>query len=258
MALSLKEFTTGFLKLKLPAKALDVAASAGFDHPPISLLDVMSSARPYAPTGVAVDDSKNTDPGLGGGPPIVVFSWRDPANSPASGGTAPNPLRQATSWNLTVMEAGGEPGAPVINTTIPLRNETAGLVQYTYTYIQLNGQYIYQITAYNDYGSTSAATKVWITVPGRVPNITVTYLGSNNLFAVKGSNFTPGGEVKIIAQVGGWASEVNVAANAQGSISAELTCQQPCTQAGGGQLQFQATDLVTGTQSNSPNENCRS
>ena len=251
MTLSFKQFATQFLGRKLRVTVRDAASAAGFVHPPISLRAVISSAAPYVPAHSAIDASNNTDPGQGGGPPIVVFSWLDPANSPASGSTPPNQLRQATWWNLTVKEAGGEIGGPVINETVPFRNETAGVVKFTYTSYQLDGQYFFQVTAFNDYGSASTAETVWITVPGRIPTIKVTDAGGPNAdFTIMGSGFTPGGNVKILAWAsgnGGWGTIETIAATQDGVISTFTSCKSICSQAGGGQLQFTATDLETNT-----------
>jgi hypothetical protein len=268
MTLSFKEFATQFLRLKLPVKAVDAASAAGFVHRPISLRAVISSAAPYVPAHTAVDDSNNTVPGRGGGPPIVVFSWLDPANSPASGSTPSNPLRRATSWNLTVTEAQITvaetnsfvvlPGVPVINSSVPLKNETAGLVQYDYVYIQLHGEYVYQITAFNDYGSASTGTiPVAIAIPGQTPSISVTYLGTPNSFRIKGTGFTPRAGVKIVVTGGsGFANIVYLTADSSGSINTTQYFQGLCSEAGGGQLQFQATDLGPNTESNTVSQNC--
>lgn len=108
-------------------------------------------------------------------------------------------------------------------------------MQWTYHSIQLNGIYQYQVTAYNDFGSAATGVgKVPITVPGTTPTITsVTYLGSNNSFEVKGTGFTSGGEVLVIAQVGGYAAEERVAADwPDGTIKREILCIDTCKQAG--------------------------
>lgn len=269
MTLSFKQFATRFLGLKLPVKAVHAASAAGFVLRPISLRAVISSAAPYVPAHTAVDDSNNTGPQPGGGPPVVVFSWSDPANSPASGSTPSNPLRQATSWNLTVSEARITvaetnsfvvlPGVPVINNaSVPLKNETAGLVKYDYVYIQLHGEYAYRITAINDYGSTSTETiPVAIAIPGRTPSIGVTYLGTPNLFRIKGTGFTPRAGAKTVVTGGsGFANIVYLTADSSGGIDTTQSFQGLCSEAGGGKLQFQVTDLGANTESNTVSENC--
>jgi hypothetical protein len=264
---SFRDFSVDFEHLKLPARARNVASSAGFNAPPISLRKVMAQAAPYVPdvhTYPIVDVSGNTEPG-----PTVDFYWMDPANYPPwivdssdYAGPVPNPARQATWWNLTVWEASswappGGPFPPVINVNVPFSNEASGLVEWTYIGDQLNGEYVYEITAFNDYGSASTGAKnAAITIPGMTPNINVVFLGLNNAFRVTGSGFTRGGRVQVIAQVGGFAAEMYLTANVNQSISGELVCLHACKQAGGGQLTFQATDLGTGAQSNSVNENC--
>jgi len=258
MTLSFNEFATQLLNLGLPVKALDAASKAGFTKPPISLQAVISSAAPYGPVGSAVDDSNNTDPG-----PAVVFSWTDPANAPASGGTPPDRLRQATSWNLTVWEAPSlhpKSNVPVINVTVPFKNEAAGLVQYNYVGDQLDGQYIYQITAFNDFGSALTTKEVWITVPGVTPNISVSYLGESQ-WEVKGSGFTPGAEVSVQVWAtgnGGWGGGGGAPADLQGKIQTTVNSFFPCSKAGQGQVQFWATDGATKAQSNTINKTCPS
>jgi hypothetical protein len=256
MTLSFKDFTLQFLGLKLPVDARAVASSLYFIKSPISLQAVISSGEPYVPDVSShqfVDSSGNSTPG-----PIVSFFWVDKANWQTSGGPTPNQKRQATSWNLTVWEAGGEPGGFVIDANVPFRNETSGLVQYNYVSIQLDGEYKCQVTAFNNYGSASVVkNNVAITIPGTTPSISVAYLGNNN-FQVKGSGFTPGGQVLVIAQVGGYAVEAKVTADSMhGSIpSTPMPCQETCGQANGGQLNFTATDLATNTQSNKVSKIC--
>jgi len=263
MTISFKDFALQFLRVKLPETADAAASASGFTHRPISMRAVIGTAAPYVPDGHThpfIDDTGNSDPG-----PTVYFYWMDEANYPSSitgsgswSGPLPNQRRQAGSWNLTVWEAGGEPGGPVINANVPYSNESAGLVSYKYVSIQLDGVYKCQVTAYNNYGSaTLVKDPVAITEPGMTPTITsVTYLGTNN-FQIKGSGFTPGGQVKLIAQVGGYAIEETITSDpTHGNISTELACEQPCTQANGGGLSFSATDLATGQTSNQPSANC--
>jgi hypothetical protein len=260
MALSFKEFVTQFLNLTLPVKALDAASAAGFTHPPISLRAVISSGKPYAPdvSTVPVVDSSNN-------PQSVAFTWIDDANR---GSTDVNPRRQATSWNLTVWEAPSlHPASttPVINATsgegsgtghwIP---EAAGVVQYVYSSVPLHGQYICQITAFNDFGSASTAEKVWITMPGVTPSIAVSYLTNNN-WEVKGSGFTPGAEVSVQVWApgnGGWGGGGGASAGLDGNIQIVLNSLAACSKAGGGQVQFWATDGATKGQSNTVNSTC--
>jgi hypothetical protein len=262
---SFKDFVVNFEHLTLPAHARAVASSAGFSAPPISLRKVMDIGAPYVPdvhTYPIADYSGNTDPG-----PTVDFYWMDPANYPPwitdsdnyAGPADPNQARQATSWNLKVWEASSwaPPGVPVIDVNVPFSNETSGLVAWSYIGDQLNGEYVYQVTAYNDYGSAATgARNVAIPIPGATPNINVIYLGSGNSFKVTGSGFTRGGPVQVTGQVGGYEAILNLTANTNQSISGELVCAFQCMQAGGGQLTIQATDEGTGTQSNSVNENC--
>jgi hypothetical protein len=263
MILSLKQFATGFLTLRSPVKATDAAAAVGFTRRPISLLAVISSAAPFVPkvgTVPLLDCSNNTEQ-PGGGPPLVVFSWVDEANygSPPS-----NPRRQATSWNLTVWEAPSlDPpqGAPVINATVLPKNESAGVLQYDYVSIQLHGEYMYQITAFNDYGSATTGKRgpVAITVPGTSPTIRVKKVGGPNAeFTITGSGFTPGGNVSLLAWAsgnGGWGVGWTITASPHGGISTFNYCKQICSQAGGGSLQFTATDEATNTTS-TVNMNC--
>jgi hypothetical protein len=266
---SFKDFVLNFEHLALPAHARAVASTAGFGTPPISLRKVMDIGAPYRPdvsTYPFADYSGNTNPN-----PTVDFYWMDPANYPPwitdsdnyAGPADPNQARQATSWNLKVWEASswappGGPYPPVINVNVPFSNEAAGLVAWTYIGDQLNGEYVYQLTAYNDYGSASTgARNVAIPIPGAAPHINVIYLGANNIFRVTGSGFTRGGQVRVIAQAGGgWDAPAQFTANANQSISGNVDCIVACKGAGGGQLSFQATDLGTGTQSNSVNETC--
>jgi hypothetical protein len=255
---SFKDFATKWLNFKTPLHASAVASSVGFTKRPISLRQVMATAGPYKPdvsTYPIANYTQNTTPN-----PIVSFFWMDPANYPpwvSLSGPTPDPRREATSWNLTVVEAGGEVGGPVIDVTVPLKNEAAGLVQYDYTSIQLDGVYNCQVTAYNSYGSAAAGrNNVGIIIPGTTPDITVVYTGSHN-YKITGSGFTPGGQVKFVAQVSGFALEQTDAAGKKGSISANMNCEQPCSEAKGGTLQFQATDQATGVQSNSPTQPCK-
>jgi hypothetical protein len=265
MTVSFKQFATQYLNLKLPVKASAAASDAGFTTRPISLKEVIASAAPFRPNTSKVpllNCSNNTDPGPGGGPPQVIFSWVDDANygSPPS-----NPRRQATSWQLTVWEAATlhpKGTVPVINQTISLKDESGGVVTFTYVDIQLHGEYNYQITANNDYGSASTGVvgPVAITEPNTSPNIKVTYAGGSNAeFTITGSGFTPGGNVKIMAWAsgnGGWGDIVTITASPQGTISTFQYCSSICKQAGGGSLQFTATDLATNAQANQANETC--
>src|ERR1700723_1849236 len=101
MSLSFEQFVTRFLGLKLPVKALDVASASGLTQRPISLRAVISTGAPFMPDNTIVNSSGNVVTGKG--PPVVIFSWTDPAVT----GGSPDSRRQATSWNLTVWEAEG-------------------------------------------------------------------------------------------------------------------------------------------------------
>jgi hypothetical protein len=271
MTVSFKQFALQFLALKLPVKASAAASAAGFVNRPISLLAVMRSAAPYVPdTGKygLVDSSNNVVTGKG--PPVVAFFWMDPVNYPPWVTTTGSydERRQATSWTVTVWEAQAEGeeyksfstiGNPVINAAeVPFSSESAGLVQYDYTSIQLNGQYGCQITAFDAYGSTSTGIiPIAITIPGVTPSITLNYLGTTNQnFAIKGTGFTPRGGVKIAATVGGYGWFVYVPVAENGTFATTQSVSSICKQAGGGQLQFQATDLATNATSNQPTAQC--
>lgn len=264
MSLSFKQFATQYLKLKLPVKASTAASDAGFTKRPISLNAVIGSGAPFPPKVGAVpflNCSNNTNPGPGGGPPQVIFSWVDEA---VYGSSPANPRRQARSWQLVVWEAASlhpKDNVPVINQTIPLKDESGGVVTFTYVYIQLHGEYNCQITATNEWGSASIAVgPVAITEPNTSPNIKVTYAGGSNAdFVITGSGFTPGGDVKLMAWAsgnGGWGNITTITASPTGTISNLQPCAGICKQAGGGSLQFTATDLATNAQANQANETC--
>jgi hypothetical protein len=195
MTVSFKQFAFEFLGLtQLPVKASAVASAAGFVNRPIPLRAVISIAAPYMPDTSSYDlvDSSNNMV-TGEDPPVVAFFWMDPANYPSWVTTtgSHDQRRQATSWTVTVWEARAEGeeyksystiGNPVIDAgKVPFSNESAGLVQFDYTSIQLNGQYACQITAFNAYGSTSAAViGIAITIAGVTPSIALKYLGTTN------------------------------------------------------------------------------
>jgi hypothetical protein len=131
-------------------------------------------------------------------------------------------------------------------------------VQYNYIGDQLDGQYIYQITAFNHFGSALTTKEVWITVPGVTPNISVSYLGESQ-WEVKGSGFTPGAEVSVQVWAtgnGGWGG--GAPADLQGKIQTTVNSFFPCSKAGQGQVQFWATDGATKAQSNTINKTCPS
>jgi hypothetical protein len=271
MTVSFKQFALQFLGLKLPVRASAAAAAAGFVNRPISLRAVMNSAAPYVPdtSKYAIVDSSNNVV-TGKGPPVVAFFWMDPANYPPWVSTTGSydQRRQATSWTVTVWEAQAEGeeyksfgtiGNPVIDAaTVPFSSESGGLVQYDYTSIQLNGQYACQITAFDAYDSTSTAKiPIAITIPGVTPSIALTYLGTTNQnFQIKGTGFTPRGGVKISATVGGYGWFVYVPVADNGTFDTTQSVVFICKQAGGGQLQFQATDLATNSTSNQPTAQC--
>jgi hypothetical protein len=244
---SFKDFATQFAGFQLPVGVLGVAKPA---VPPISLRALMDQGAPYAPddyTYAFVDNSNNNGPS-----PLVAFFWMDAANYPpwivdsdSWTGPRPNQLRQATSWNFNLWDANS--GASVIAATVPLRNEIVGLVQYDYIG-ELNGNYSYQITALNNYGSASTLrTPVRITLGSLSPNITVKSLG-NNKFAISGTGFQGYPTVKFQVTTGFSQPGKNILSPPSVSVgptgafqTAPFSCQAICAADGGGsggQLHF--------------------
>lgn len=248
MNYSFKDFATQFAGFQLPVGVLAVAKPA---VPPISLRALMDQGAPYVPddyTYPLVDESNNNGPS-----PLVAFFWMDAANYPpwivdsdSWTGPRPNQLRQATSWNFNLWDA--KTGASVIAATVPLRNETVGLVQYDYIG-ELNDNYSYQITAINNYGSASTVRNpVTITLGSGSPSITVYSLGSNK-FWIRGTGFQGYPTVKFLVTAGfGQSSTLTLSppsmpVGSTGAFqTAPFSCQAICAAEGGGhggQLSFE-------------------
>lgn len=264
MTFSYSDFVTQFLGLKLPAKFSVVASSLGFALPNISMRQVMSKGAPYAPDDSTYPfvDNSNNQPSA----PSVAFFWMDEANYPPWivdsdnwSGPPPNQLRQATSWELTLSPVNGS--APVLDATVPFANETAGLVNFEFNG-QLKGNFTYQITAFNNYGSASTKGTAAITLAGSGPTIMVSPLMplSSNKFEVDGTGFTNGNPVKISvsSSISDNSTSVSTNADNNGKFKTQVPCQPVCSIAGGGQLQFIATDSATNKQSNIVIKTCSS
>lgn len=164
----------------------------------------------------------------------------------------------ATSWTFELWETvgdkpGGQIGAQIINATVSLRAHLAsGQVEYDYN-SGLVGNYIFQITAFNNYDSSSTGKNpVTITLPASAPVLTVNKSGNTNSFEVSGKGFPPGSSVTI--EVDGGLAFAQVLSPAPGAIGVgsdgtfppkPVNCQPLCTLANGGNLRFVAN--VNGT-----------
>jgi hypothetical protein len=217
----------------------------------------MSAGAPYVPDLSIFGFFDNTN-----NPGQVAFFWADDTNLPPWDNLSwsPNPARSATSLEFQLWEAlgGGKAGAQLFDVTLSLRALQAnGRVQYDYTGT-LDGNYLFQVTAFNNYGSASTGiSPVAIGLATPSLSITVTAAGSNN-FEVQGKGFTENNPVQInvSSSVSGNSTSKNTTAGSDGSIKVTINCQSVCSGASGGQLQFQATDTVTNTSSNTVLENC--
>jgi hypothetical protein len=258
MDYSFKDFATQFANFTtFPISAAAVASSQGFNNRPISLRLVMSAGAPYVPdvsTYKFLDNSKN--------PSQVSFFWVDDANLPQWVSSNPlNPLRSATSWQLELWETlqNGQVGAQVFDVSVPgSSRQASGLVQYDYNE-GLIGNYLCQVTAFNNYGSASTPrNSVQIELPSGSPSLSVKRSGTTNSFVVTGSGFPPGATVTIEVDGGAtFATPLSPAppeihAGSDGSISnaPAINCQPLCTMVdhgpgGGSPLRFEA--IVNGT-----------
>lgn len=127
----------------------------------MSLREIINQGAPYVPdTSIfgLVDNSNN--------PGLVAFFWGDDANLPPWDAPllnfTPNPLRIATSWRFQLWEAAG--GAQIIDAPAPPQDSfnAGGRVQYDYQG-DLDGNYLVEIIAYNNYGSASSG-KIPVTI----------------------------------------------------------------------------------------------
>jgi len=258
MNFSFKDFATQFAKFTtFPISAVAVASSQGFNNRPISLRQVMSEGAPYVPDLSIFGFFDNTN-----NPGQVAFFWADDAQLPPWDNLSwsPNPARAATGWEFQLWETsgGGKAGAQVFDVTLSLHAlQVNGRVQNDYTGT-LDGNYLFKVTAFNNYGSaTTGTSQITIGLAAPSLNITVTTLGSNN-FEVQGTGFTDSNpvQVNVSSSVSNNSASKNTTAGANGSIKVPINCQSVCSAAGGGQLQFQATDSVTGAKSNTVLKNC--
>jgi len=264
MTISFKDFATQFEKLQLPVSANAVAASLNFVHRPISLRQVISTGAPYVPNLEGCPLPFAQQGAVIGGPGLTDFCWYDVASLPpwvAAGGSLQpgNPLRIATSWMLATWEATSTntKGIQIINTPISRNGE---LNQIVYGWPQeLIGNYLFQITAYNNYGSASTEIiSVKITLPIN-PRINTNSL-ANNIFNIVGDGFTPGGMVQINADTGfgqpGTAiPQISVIADPLGILPPHVPveCATICAKAGGGSIAFTAQDVASGKTASPPN-----
>lgn len=251
MNYSFKDYATQFAKFTLPVGAIAVGKPL---FPPMSLREIMNQGAPYVPDLSIfgfVDNSNN--------PSLVAFFWADDANLPPWDNLnfSPNPLRMATSWRFQLWEAVG--GAQLIDVTLLLSALQAdGSVQYDYE-PGLDGNYLYQITAFNNYGSASTAkVPVTITLPSGSPTLTVQRSPTNtNSFVIAGAGFKAGASVTLEVDGGvGSAHTLSpppqlIAVGGNGKFqTAAIACQSLCTlvdggTGGGGALRFEA--IVNGT-----------
>jgi len=245
MNYSFRDFVTDFLDKSLPASLAAIAASPR----PISLRAVMAQAAPYPPDTSLfglVDNSND--------PAEVAFFWADDANLPPWYQSSANPARQATSWRFQLWETANN--TSVIDTTVTLNavvvEEAGGRVQYDYVGA-LDGDYYVEITAFNDYGSSSTGKmSVNISLPFN-PKLGVTRAASNsNSFVLKGTGFPASASVSFEVDGGVTYTHslspppASVAADQNGNFTtATFSCQSLCTTVdgglgGGGSLRFEA------------------
>jgi hypothetical protein len=246
MNFSFGAFATQFLNFTPPISALAVAEPM---TPPISLRNLMAQAAPYPPDLTlfgTIDNSQN--------PNEVTFFWADDANLPPWFQTSDNPKRMATSWTFQLWDAANN--AQIVDATVPFNasqiEAAGGRVQYDYAG-GLVGQYAYEITAYNAYGSTSTGRVTQtITLPFN-PSLSASRASPNsNSFVLTGSGFQSGSSVSF--EVDGGAPtgtpltppppSANVGQDGKFATPA-FSCQSLCMMVGGGNLYFYA--FVGGT-----------
>jgi hypothetical protein len=251
MNLSFKDYATQFAGFKLPVSALAVAKPL---VPPVSLRKIMSAGAPYPPDlGIFgfFDNSNN--------PSQVAFFWADEANLPPFDNlsTPVDPRRMATSWTFELWETlgdkpDGQIGANIIDANVSLHAHLAsGQIEYDYN-SGLVGNYIFQVTAFNNYGSSSTGNNpVTITLPASAPVLTVTRSGNTNSFRVSGTGFLPGSSVTIEVDLPAFGTALSslpgaIGVGSDGSFSSTpVSCQPLCAANQGAQLRFVA--VVNGT-----------
>jgi hypothetical protein len=254
---SFKDFATQFVKVAFPPTSMGkVATAIGFDTRPISLRAMMATAAPYVPDlswlSFVDNSQKNTPPGW-----QVIFLWTDDANLPpwdydsgAWSGPPPNTARAATSWQFTVWPPGG---SPVIDATVPVANEnTVGGVQYIYSG-ELVGNFDYQITAYNNYGSsTTGKQAVTIALGNSVSAPTgglkgqFNYIFSNNCKPLTDINVTINVTEDIAYQTSSATKGFSFQFNAISQTNAKINVQQFVIDFSGNELQW-VINLFSGT-----------
>jgi len=186
MDLSFRAFATakGF---NLPVKMSAVAASLNFS-PPVSLRALIGTAAPYMPILISFDTAASG----------TSFVWYDEANLPpwiweADGSQygPPNPLRQATSFEFKLWQSPS--GTLFVDDTIPNSTPSGSGLPVEFSPGVLTGAFIYQITAFNSFGSASTAQlgPISITPPAGGPTITVKATGATgtNSFKIQGTGF---------------------------------------------------------------------
>jgi hypothetical protein len=245
MNFSFKAYATQFANFSLPVSALAVAKPL---TRPISLRQVMNQGAPYAPDLNLFDTVDNSN-----NPNEVTFFWADDADIPAPWfQSSANPARKATSWTFQLWASNN---ASLVNATVGLNAlQASGRVQYDHVGA-LIGDYSFQITAYNAYGSSSAkVNSVTITLPfNPVLNVTRSSAQSNS-FILTGSGFKGGSSVAFAVEGGQTGAHAlnpppgSVTVGSDGTFTtSSFSCQSLCNLIGTGPPGLRFDALIDGT-----------
>lgn len=210
MKISFKSFALakGF---GIPTKALAVANSLNF-HPPVSLRALIGTAGPFEPIMISYATSATG----------TSFQWYDEANLPpwvweADGSPygQPDMIRQASSFEFKLWQS--PENNLIVDDMVPYGVPSGSGLPAGYLAGVLNGNFTYQIIAFNGFGtaSTPKVGPIDIVPPAPGPHIDVIKVDDKtNKFQIKGTGF------------GSWANQtvyINVdrAIGAAGAVSQE-------------------------------------
>lgn len=243
-ALSFKDFVLakGFT---LPVSALAVAKSLNMNPPPpASMRAMIATAAPFVPIDLAFNTA---------GQAVAWFYWLDQAAPPSLFGPPPQPepLRAATSFEFKLWSLPSPTSQVLVNDVIlPLSSvllENGGMAHAVGV---LSGNYLFQITAINHFGSAaSPQVAAQFAPPASAPNITVSPIGKD-IFQVQGTGFDAwnGRSISVNAAAGltgTFAMEQPVSVS-QGAFTTRVNTAAICGKAGPGASVF-FTVVVTGS-----------
>jgi hypothetical protein len=228
IVLSFKSFATA-KKFAPPVSAVAVANSLNMHAPPaISMRAMIATAAPFVPYKPSYADASNAG----------QFLWYDEAALPPwFQPPAPDPLRAATSFEFVLWFQASPTSKTLVDDTI-LSQSVASGGGLGYSPGVLDGNYTFQITAINAFGSASTPVMpAQFAPPAAAPNITAVLVNSaTSEFQVTGTGFEQwnGKTVLINAEAGvtfAHAVQQSVIVDSSGGFSQTIKAAGVCQHA---------------------------